>query len=138
LGPKVDVGVGAGDWAFVLSESARYGLGDDKKTFQFDTEIGASWGAPYTHERWFGVAVLAGLEWVSSDGGRIPTRVSPTTTLSARFALPDTSITPWLGTDARVRYTPQVFNDVLSHRKPELGVVISLGVMLRVDEILRR
>lgn len=68
LGPRLDVGFGAGAFAGFASESFVATVGPGSDALLIDTQLGLAWGAPFAQHP-FGVALSGGLEWLSAAGG---------------------------------------------------------------------
>jgi hypothetical protein len=92
IGPRLDVGFGTGAFAGFATEGVRFTTGASGAVL-IDTQLGASWGAPFAPRHPFGAAVSLGFEWLTAAlaGG------------GASSGLTDTSLVVSAGPRARER-----------------------------------
>jgi hypothetical protein len=110
MGPRLDVGLAIGKrLAFVIGESARFGLGsgDHGQVMLFDLQAGIAFGAPYHARTALGLVLLVGPERVavssSGAGAGGLWSWSASASLGIRASLPLGPVDAWLGVDGIVR-----------------------------------
>ncbi len=110
MGPRLDVGLAIGKrLAFVIGESARFGLGsgDHGQVMLFDLQAGVAFGASYHARAAVGLVLLVGPERVavssSGAGAGGLWSWSASASLGLRASLPVGPVDAWFGVDGIVR-----------------------------------
>jgi hypothetical protein len=133
VGPRLEVGVRVGgQFALVLAEGARFGLGSTSaQTLAFDMQWGVAYGAPYASRSGLGVVLLGGVERVAATAVGVTSSGwfawSATGSLGVRgsFALGPVSV--WVGPEAILRSVAIETADPTISRIPRLSGMLSLG-----------
>jgi hypothetical protein len=136
IGPRLDVGVGIGrKFAVVISEGARFGLGDGS-VMLFDLQAGIAYGAPYQVRTGFGVMALVGAERLSSAAKQSSSNYggiwtwAATASLGGRGSVALGPVDAWIGIDGFLRSQTLTTGDPSAVSIPELAAVFSVGFFL--------
>lgn len=131
LGPRLDIGVGAGDFCGVLVESLRLALATDDFVSAFEAQVGLNWGAPFAPDRNFGAAALLGVEFLWGS----PSRASRAATLALgwRYGQRLKAFMAWAGLELRLRTQKSTLDRPYDVELPTFNALLVVGGLFLVD-----
>jgi hypothetical protein len=131
IGPRFEVGVRVGgQFAFVLAEGARFGVGSSAQTLALDLQWGIAYGAPYASRTGVGLVLLGGAERVTAAtavGGWFAWRATGSLGLRASGAAG--SVDLWAGPELIVRSGPTESLDAADSHIPQVSGMLSVGCL---------
>ncbi len=134
LGPRLDIGFGAGAFSGFATEGFRIVTSGGDGLMLIDTQLGLAWGAPFAPAFDFGVGAAVGIEWLTTstaggDASAGNTDESVIGSLSARGRLRIGAAALWLGADLRARAAPQSLGSPVDVELPPVSVLVSAGAL---------
>jgi hypothetical protein len=137
VGPRLDIGVGRGQFALRLYEStllshvAATSVSSDYRLLLFDLGGSANWGAPFVSGAPLGAHAGLAFDWFSAGGEpnapRVATRASPVVRLGVAAAAPLEGVSLWLGLDGAYRFANTTLRAPIARGLPAATISASLG-----------
>jgi len=135
LGPRFDLGVGAAGFAFHMIEAVRFGAAGEYALAQFETQLGANYGAPFrATDRW-GAGLALGRDWwtTTTDVPDVQTDASWLATARLQVAQHFGPVSTWLGPELRFRFNPPRLPPPVAAHLARWSVSLTLGCVYLVD-----